>query len=56
MKSHRRELWFEMPRRRALENIAWAVQSAVDESGITEVKEAYRKFHPSESSRRGVSR
>ncbi|GAB4183894.1 MAG: secondary thiamine-phosphate synthase enzyme YjbQ [Terrimicrobiaceae bacterium] len=36
MKSHRKELWFEMPRRRALENITSAVQSAVNESGITE--------------------
>ncbi len=36
MKSYRKELWFEVPTRRALINITPQVQSCVDESGIKE--------------------
>ena len=36
MKSHRRELWFEVPQRRALLNITPQVQAALEESGIRE--------------------
>lgn len=36
MKSFRRELWFELPRRRALTNITTQVASALRESGIRE--------------------
>jgi len=36
MKSHRKELWFEIPRRRGLVNITSQVQDAIRESGIRE--------------------
>ena len=36
MKSHRKELWFEVPQRRALLNITPQVQEALAESGIRE--------------------
>jgi len=36
MKSHRRELWFNLPKRRAFVNITADVQAAIDESGIRE--------------------
>lgn len=36
MKSHRKELWFNMPKRRALENITSIVQETIDESGVQE--------------------
>ena len=36
MKSHRRELWFELPRRRGFVNITPDVQRAVDDSGVCE--------------------
>jgi secondary thiamine-phosphate synthase enzyme len=36
MKSYRKELWFEVPRRRALLNITPQVEQALLESGITE--------------------
>lgn len=36
MKSFRRELWFELPRRRALTNITSQVADALSESGIRE--------------------
>ncbi|HEY0946431.1 MAG TPA: secondary thiamine-phosphate synthase enzyme YjbQ [Opitutaceae bacterium] len=36
MKSHRKELWFEAPRRRAFFNITSDVEAALDESGIRE--------------------
>ncbi len=36
MKSHRKELWFEIPRRRGLVNITPQVQEALRESGIRE--------------------
>ena len=36
MKSHRKELWFNIPSRRAFANITGQVQQAVDESGIQE--------------------
>ena len=36
MKSYRRELWFEVPRRRALINITPQVVQALEESGISE--------------------
>lgn len=36
MKSHRQELWFEVPTRRAFVNITGDVQKAVDESGVRE--------------------
>jgi secondary thiamine-phosphate synthase enzyme len=36
MKSHRKELWFNIPKRRAFLNISDEVQSAIDESGISE--------------------
>jgi secondary thiamine-phosphate synthase enzyme len=36
MKSHRRELWFEVPRRRGFVNITPEVQDAVRESGVRE--------------------
>jgi secondary thiamine-phosphate synthase enzyme len=36
MKSYRKELWFEVPARRAFLNITGLVESALAESGITE--------------------
>ena len=36
MKSYRKELWFEIPRRRAFLNIAAEIESCVRESGIRE--------------------
>lgn len=36
MKSHRKELWFELPRRRALVNITPEVAAALRESGVQE--------------------
>jgi len=36
MKSYRKELWFEVPTRRAFSNITPDVQQCIDESGITE--------------------
>ena len=36
MKSHRKELWFNLPKRRAFVNITGDVQAAIDESGICE--------------------
>jgi len=36
MKSHRKELWFELPRRRGLVNITPLVRDALRESGIRE--------------------
>jgi len=36
MKSYRKELWFEVPTRRAFINITPDVQQCIDESGITE--------------------
>lgn len=36
MKSHRQELWFEVPRRRALLNITPEVEAAVRTSGVRE--------------------
>ena len=36
MKSHRKELWFNLPKRRAFVNITGEVQAAIDESGIRE--------------------
>jgi thiamine phosphate synthase YjbQ (UPF0047 family) len=36
MKSHRKELWFEIPRRRAFLNITPEVESCLRESGIRE--------------------
>ena len=36
MKSFRKELWFEVPRRRALLNITSQVESCLRESGIRE--------------------
>ncbi len=36
MKSFRKELWFHLNKRRAIVNITNEVQSAIDESGITE--------------------
>ncbi len=36
MKSYRKELWFEVPRRRALLNITSQVVQALEESGIRE--------------------
>ena len=36
MKSFRRELWFEVPQRRAFINITDDVQLCLDESGIQE--------------------
>jgi secondary thiamine-phosphate synthase enzyme len=36
MKSYRKELWFEVPRRRALLNITGQVEQALAESGIRE--------------------
>jgi len=36
MKTHRKELWFEIPRRRGLVNITPQVQDALRESGIKE--------------------
>ena len=36
MKSHRKELWFEIPKRRGLVNITRDVQAAIDESGVQE--------------------
>jgi secondary thiamine-phosphate synthase enzyme len=36
MKSHRKELWFEVPTRRAFINITPEVQRCIDESGVQE--------------------
>lgn len=36
MKSHRKELWFNLPARRGFRNITGEVQQAIDESGIKE--------------------
>lgn len=36
MKSFRKELWFNLPKRRGLVNITRDVQSAIDESGVKE--------------------
>lgn len=36
MKSFRKELWFNIPKRRGLVNITRDVQSAIDESGVKE--------------------
>jgi secondary thiamine-phosphate synthase enzyme len=36
MKSHRQELFFEIPQRRGLVNITQDVQQAIDESGVRE--------------------
>ena len=36
MKSHRKELWFNLPQRRAFVNITPDVQAAITESGIQE--------------------
>lgn len=36
MKSYRKELWFEIPTRRAFVNITDTLQKCVDESGIKE--------------------
>lgn len=36
MKSYRKELWFNIPKRRGLVNITRDVQTAIDESGIRE--------------------
>jgi len=36
MKSHRKELWFEIPTRRAFVNITRDVERAIDESGVRE--------------------
>jgi len=36
MKSYRKELWFNMPKRRALTNITPTVQDSVSESGVQE--------------------
>jgi secondary thiamine-phosphate synthase enzyme len=36
MKSHRKELWFNVPSRRAFVNITSEVRAAVKESGVTE--------------------
>ena len=36
MKSYRKELWFNVPRRRQIVRITEAVQNAIDESGIKE--------------------
>ena len=36
MKSFRKELWFNFPKRRGLVNITQDVQSAIDESGVKE--------------------
>ena len=36
MKSYRKELWFNFPKRRGLVNITRDVQSAIDESGVKE--------------------
>ena len=36
MKTYRKELWFEVPTRRAFINITGDVQQCIDESGIKE--------------------
>jgi secondary thiamine-phosphate synthase enzyme len=36
MKSHRKELWFNLPARRGFVNITAEVQRAIDESGVRE--------------------
>ena len=36
MKSYRKELWFSVPQRRKIINITREVQSAIDESGVSE--------------------
>jgi len=36
MKSHRKELWFNIPQRRGIVNITGDVQKAIDDSGVRE--------------------
>jgi thiamine phosphate synthase YjbQ (UPF0047 family) len=36
MKSYRKELWFNVPTRRAFINITSDVQKCIDESGVSE--------------------
>ncbi len=36
MKTYRKELWFEIPTRRAFINITPKIQTCIDESGVTE--------------------
>ncbi len=36
MKSYRKELWFEIPKRRGLVNITPQVEECLQDSGITE--------------------
>jgi thiamine phosphate synthase YjbQ (UPF0047 family) len=36
MKSYRKELWFDVPTRRAFINITPEVQGCIDESGVKE--------------------
>ena len=36
MKSHRKELWFNLPTRRGFVNITGEVQRAIDEAGVRE--------------------
>ena len=36
MRSHRKELWFNVPKRRAFVNITDEVQMALDDSGVRE--------------------
>ena len=36
MKSYRKELWFDVPARRAFINITGQVQRCIDESGVME--------------------
>ena len=36
MKTYRKELWFEIPTRRAFINITSDIQDCINESGITE--------------------
>jgi thiamine phosphate synthase YjbQ (UPF0047 family) len=45
MKSHRKELWFNLPKRRAFVNITSDVQAAIDESRIREGLVLIKAFH-----------
>jgi len=39
MKTYRKELWFEIPTRRAFINITPDIQECINDSGVTKVEE-----------------
>jgi thiamine phosphate synthase YjbQ (UPF0047 family) len=55
MKTHRKELWFEVPQRRQFINITGQVEEALRESGIREGLSLVNTLHQSFVSGRGES-